>query len=166
MAQQPQIFNVGQAAQPLPSGAAAYGTTIAAGSIPTALSTPGTEGQSVLPITSQFLVGSIPTNSQLATTPQYPQSNNQSAPNMNTSQNSSWLSAIEGYPSDVASTFGGLVKGAFSPEDFTPVGFTPGAAPTARGHFPYNYPITQTDNCKGIGPRPMVRRLACSLVAL
>ena len=60
----------------------------------------------------------------------------------------------ESVPGNVASTFGGLVKGAFSPEDFTPAGFTHGAAPTAGGQFPYNYPITQTDINRIISGNP------------
>ena len=67
---------------------------------------------------------------------------------------SSWESWGAGIPPDVASTFGGLVKGAFSPEDFTPAGFTHGAAPTAGGQFPYNYPITQTDINRIISGNP------------
>ena len=109
--------------------------------MPIALPTPGTAGQSALPITSQFLAGSIPTNSQLATTPLYSQSNTPLVPNTNTSQNSSWLSAIEGYPGDIASTFGNLISPittVFNPG-------TPGGAPLAGGQFPYNYPFTQTD---------------------
>ena len=120
-----------------------YSWPTAQGNTLTALPTPGTGEQSALPITSLSLAGSSQANNPSATSLLYSQSNTQSAPNTNTSQNSSWLSAIEGYPSDIASTVGSLVNWALTPYDFTPVG-----APLAGGQFPNNYPFTQ----EGINP--------------
>ena len=113
--------------------------SISPSNTPIALSMPGTVGQSALPITSLSFLGSNQINNQLATIPPYSQSNTQSVPNTNTSQNSSWLSAIEGYPGDIASTAGNLANWLMMP-----LGYTPGGAPTAGGQFPYNYPYNQS----------------------
>ena len=118
--------------QPQSAAAPIYGTTTVGGNIPTALSMPGTGGLSMMPNAADLYpgMGTLSTNPILGQSTQY----------TNTTQASSsnpWLQGLSLIPGEVASTFGGLVKGAFSPEDFTPVGFTPGAAPTARGHFPY-----------------------------
>ena len=138
MAQQPRFFNVGQAAQPLPAGAAAYDTTSVGGNIPIGLSMPGTGGQYNQQQSLRLPVGSIPYFAPINQTAESPLLYNQQATSTSTNSNSSfWNQFLGSYPSELASTFGGLVKGAFSQEDFTPVGFTPRAAPTARGHFPY-----------------------------
>ena len=63
--------------------------SILLGNIQTALPTPGTADHSALPITSLSLAGSNQANNPLATSLLYSQSNTQSAPNTNTSQNSS-----------------------------------------------------------------------------
>ena len=99
--------------------------SISQGNTPIAISTPGGAGQSTLPITSLSLAGSNQANNPLATTLPYSQSNTQSVPNTNTSQNSSWLSAIEGYPGDIASTALNLINWGI-----TPPGYTPGGLPT------------------------------------
>jgi hypothetical protein len=57
---------------------------------------------------------------------------------MSTSQDGSWLSAIEGIPFNIASTIGGLANWLI-----TPPGYTQGGAPLAGGQFPNNYPFTQ-----------------------
>ena len=105
--------------------------SISQGNTPIAISTPGGAGQSTLPITSLSLAGSNQANNPLATTLPYSQSNTQSVPNTNTSQNSSWLSAIEGYPGDIASTAANLAKYLGSIPSYTP-----GGAPLAGGQFP------------------------------
>lgn len=77
--------------------------------MPLALSTPGTAGQLGVPTAPLLLAGSIPTNNLSATNQLLSLTNTNSTNNTNTSQNSSWLSAIEGYPSQLASTVENLV---------------------------------------------------------
>ena len=141
MAQQPRFFNVGQAAQPLPAGAAAYGTTTAAGSIPIGLSMPGTAGLSLSQLAGQNNVMNTSQTFPLLTT----QGTNQYTNTNQTSSNNQPFFLLnpafyESVPSNVASTVGGLANFLI-----TPPGYTQGGAPSAGGQFPYNYPITQTD---------------------
>ncbi len=108
--------------------------SIATGNIPTALSTPGTAGQSLSPQTAPNNQGYTAGMLGLST----PQ---QSGINTNTAQSSSnnapWYTLI---PSDIASTAANLAKYLGSIPSYTP-----GGAPTVGGQFPYNYPITQTN---------------------
>ncbi len=114
--------------------------SIAPGSIPIALSTPGTAGLSLSP---QYSVYQPTAVQGLSLSTQQ-----QSGTNTNTAQSSSWTSnpltniydILSPIPSDIASTAANLAKYLGSIPSYTP-----GGAPTVGGQFPYNYPITQTN---------------------
>ena len=116
--------------------------SIATGSMPIALPTPGTAGQYTLPLGGQLSLQGAGIGTALAP-------NTLTANNIASSQNapfnplslSSWEAWGAGIPSDIASTFGNLISpitNVYNPG-------TPGGPPTAGGQFPTNYPITQTD---------------------
>ena len=144
-----------------------YSWPTAQGNTLTALPTPGAGGQSNLQLAGP-LSSEQPQNTELSEQKRLPlRLYNQSVPNMNIAQVSSFAPPVNSYtyhsitpstpastpnpwiqdlgliPGDVASTVGGLVNWAL-----TPYGFTPGGAQLAGGQFPNNYPFTQ----EGINP--------------
>ena len=114
--------------------------TIATDNMPLALPTPGTAGQSMMPLAGQNNVGNIGQMYPLTTT----QGTNQYTNTAQTSSNNQPFflfnpAFYEAVPGDIASTAANLAKSLGSIP-----GYTPGGAPTAGGQFPYNYPYGQT----------------------
>ncbi len=117
------------------SASAFSSDSIAPGSIPIALSTPGTAGQSTMPNVADLYsgMGTLSMNPILGQSTQYTNTTPASSSNP-------WLQGLSLIPGEIASTAANLAKSLGSIP-----GYTPGGAPTVGGQFPYNYPITQTN---------------------
>ncbi|MEM3245878.1 MAG: hypothetical protein QXN16_03870 [Candidatus Micrarchaeaceae archaeon] len=88
-------------------------------------------GQYSVPIAGLSLQGSNFGNNQTSINQQSLITNSLSVPNTNTNQSSSWLSAIEGYPSDIYNTVAGVANWFASPFEQ----YRAGGTPLAGGQF-------------------------------